>query len=194
VGGLVALGLEVLHVTVGANFHAVVPGQVYRSAQPSPRSLEKKVRTYGIRTLVNLRGWCGSDKWYVEECRTAKRLRLAMEDIGLWAGQPPSVEELHHLVRVLDQAEYPILLHCNSGGDRAGFASVVFLLLHTDTTLACARRQLGFRYGHNPYAGAACLERFFDQYARWLDKQGREHTPAHFRHWMQCVYRPDDCQ
>src|ERR671922_1591104 len=46
------------YVVFGPNFHAVVPGAVYRCAQPSGPRLERWVRRYGIRTVVNLRGCC----------------------------------------------------------------------------------------------------------------------------------------
>ncbi len=38
-GLLVACAGETGRIYVGGNFHAVIPGQIYRSAQPSPRRL-----------------------------------------------------------------------------------------------------------------------------------------------------------
>src|SRR5262245_46726283 len=54
-GLLVAVLAEVGRVFVGPNFHTVLPGRVYRTAQPSPDRLERLVRGYGIRTVINLR-------------------------------------------------------------------------------------------------------------------------------------------
>ena len=48
---------------VWTNFHAVIPGKVYRCNHPTPARLRRAVRKLGLRTLVNLRGHrqCGSD-------------------------------------------------------------------------------------------------------------------------------------
>src|SRR5688572_16573499 len=51
-----ALLPETAHVALGRNFHAIVPGRAYRSAQPTAADLEWAVRAHGIRTVVNLRG------------------------------------------------------------------------------------------------------------------------------------------
>src|SRR5260370_35567072 len=52
---LVMLVAECLRIFVGINFHAVVPGQCYRSAQPTPAFLDHIQRTHGFRSIVNLR-------------------------------------------------------------------------------------------------------------------------------------------
>src|SRR5438045_2137576 len=61
--GAVALALlavlaEAARILFGGNFHAVIPGRVYRCSQPSPRSLKEMVASHGVRTVVNLRGCC----------------------------------------------------------------------------------------------------------------------------------------
>jgi hypothetical protein len=194
VGLLGAVGMEVIDVTLGSNFHSVVRGRVFRSAQLSSAGLEQTVRAYGIRTVINLRGWCGTDPWYLEEIQTTRRLKVAMEDVGLWATQPPPPGEMRHLVEVLDHAAYPILIHCCSGGDRTGLVSVVVLLLQTDTTPEEARQQLRMRYGHSPFGSSSCLMRFIDRYTEWLACAGLHHTPGRLRWWIYHKYNPVDCQ
>jgi hypothetical protein len=181
---------ELARVFVGANFHVVIPGRVYRCSQPAGASLADMVRRYQIRTVVNLRG-CGVPlPWYMEESRATHRLEVAQEDISLSAGRLPSVPEVRRLVEVLDNSDYPILFHCRQGADRTGLASVVVLLLQTDQNLSQARRQLGLRYGHVPFDRAANLDWFFDLYADWLRGQERRHSPAAFREWVDHGYCP----
>jgi protein tyrosine/serine phosphatase len=43
-------------VILSGNFHTVVAGEFYRSAQLTPQRLETYQQLYGIRTIVNLRG------------------------------------------------------------------------------------------------------------------------------------------
>src|SRR5947209_10234346 len=90
-GLVLTLALHAGYVLVGPNFHTVVPGSVYRSAQPSGERLEALVRDYGIRTVVNLRGCCDPLPWYLEQCRASNRLNLSQEDISFSAGRLPSV-------------------------------------------------------------------------------------------------------
>ena len=38
------------------NLHTVIPGQIYRSAQPTPVSLARWIESIGLRSLINLKG------------------------------------------------------------------------------------------------------------------------------------------
>ena len=49
------------------NFHEVVPGQFYRSAQLSGERLGAEIDRYGIKTVINLRGENPDKGWYVDE-------------------------------------------------------------------------------------------------------------------------------
>src|SRR3954454_9519239 len=63
----VALGTAGLHVGIlhlGDNFHAVVPGELYRSAQPTPELITDYHVKYGIKTVINLRGENVGSDWY----------------------------------------------------------------------------------------------------------------------------------
>jgi protein tyrosine phosphatase (PTP) superfamily phosphohydrolase (DUF442 family) len=194
VGLVFALAGETVHVMFGRNFHAVLPGRVYRCAQQSSANLERLIRAYGIRTVVNLRG-CGAPlPWYLDECRATHRLGVSQEDVSLSASRLPASQEIRQLIRVLDHAEPPLLLHCRQGADRTGLAAVAVLLLQTDTDLATARRQLGPRYGHMPVQRAAHLDRFYDLYAQWLQDEGLTQSPGVFRRWAEDAYCPGECR
>jgi protein tyrosine phosphatase (PTP) superfamily phosphohydrolase (DUF442 family) len=194
VGVLAAVGLHFAYVLLGPNFHTVLPGQVYRSGQPSPARLERLVRQLGIRTVVNLRGCCLDQPWYRAQCEAAHRLGIAQEDLGFSAGRLPPTPTVRQLIEVLDRADYPILLHCHQGADRTGMAAVAAVLLRTDATLEEARRHLGPATGHLPIGRTRHIDEFFDLYAEWLAAEGREHTPAAFRHWATEAYCPAECR
>jgi hypothetical protein len=190
---LIAAGVEGYWVAFGGNVHEVIPGAVYRCSQPTPKRLEKLVRKYHIRTVVNLRGCCDPAKWYLVESRASARLDLSQEDLPFSAGRLPSVPVIRHLVEVLDRSERPLLLHCHQGVDRTGMASAMALLLYTDTDLDEALRQLGPRYGHLPLGRTGNIDRFFELYREWLTEQGLPHTPANFRRWVEHDYCPGEC-
>ena len=46
--------------------------------------------------------------------------------------------------------EYPILMHCKAGADRAGAASAIWLMVMMDGDRATASQQLSPEYGHIP--------------------------------------------
>jgi protein tyrosine phosphatase (PTP) superfamily phosphohydrolase (DUF442 family) len=186
--------LKLQRVFLGDNAHVVLPGRVYRCAQPSPETLERQLKEHGIRTVVNLRGCSFPLPWYLEESRATAELDLAQEDICFSAGRLPSPTELRRFVEVLDRAEYPLLMHCRRGADRTGMASAIVLLLEPGRSYAEAARQLGMRYGHLPVGNPTSLDRFLGFYAAWLAGRGQEHTPELFRLWVKQGYCPAECR
>jgi hypothetical protein len=185
---LLAVLAEAGRILFGGNFHAVIPGRVYRCSQPSPRSLKEMVAAHGIRTVVNLRGCCNPFPWYLEEARATRDLDVCQEDVCFSAGRLPSATELRRLIELLDRCDYPLVMHCRRGADRTGLAAAVVLLLQDNVSLTAAGRQLGLRYGHFRLGRPANLDEFLDLYADWLRGQGKPHSPAAFRHWALHEY------
>ena len=179
---ILVAGADAGRVLLGFNFHTVVPGLVYRGAQPGAADLESLVSRYHIQTIINLRGNCDPMDWYREECRAAQRLGLSQEDICFSSGRLPSSAEVRRLVEVLDGSAYPVFFHCRRGSDRTGMASAVYLLLKTEATLEQGLGQLSLRYGHFDIGRTGYLDTFFELYRTWL--AGREHTSDLFRHWL----------
>jgi len=193
-GLLLAFCLHAGYILIGSNFHTVIPGDVYRSAQLSASGLERLIHTKNIRTVVNLRGCCEPEPWYLDEGRITLRNNVSLEDLGFSAGRLPSVITMRQLIDVIDHSEHPILFHCHKGADRTGMASAIALLLRTDKTLEEARAQLGFRYGHLPLGRTANIDRFFDLYQEWLTEQKLTHSTAIFRRWIEEDYCPGECR
>jgi hypothetical protein len=193
-GLILAVIVEAGHVLLAGNLHVVIPGQVYRSAQPSARDLDMIIEKHGIRTVINLRGNGSPASWYLDECRATHRHEVCQEDLCFSAGRLPATQELRRLVEVLDYTEYPILFHCNRGADRTGLASAIVLLLKTDATLNEGRRQLSLRYSHLALGRPAKLDRFFDLYSEWLNGRGLSHSSAAFRRWLLEEYCPGECR
>ncbi|HZZ81910.1 MAG TPA: tyrosine-protein phosphatase [Gemmataceae bacterium] len=175
------------------NVHEVIHGEVYRGAQPSAASLERLIHKYKIRTVLNVRGCCWPDNWYINEADVCQRLSVDLEDVCFSAVHLPSRDELRVLLDVLDRAERPIFIHCRQGADRTGLAAMAALLMTEGTSYDAARRQLGMRYGHAPIGRTTMLDRFMDIYAGWLTSTRQEHTPARFRHWALHEYNGGWC-
>jgi predicted protein tyrosine phosphatase len=192
-GLLLCLGREGLNHLFFGNVHVVIPGAVYRCAQPSAADLERLVKRYGIRTVVNLRGFGDVQEWYRDECRGANRLNLSLEDLALSAGHLPSAQDLQHLIEIIDRSEYPLVFHCYRGVDRTGLACTIALLLRTNLSLARAREALSLRFLHVPWGRTGNLDLLFDLYQEWLDKEARAHSPDRFRFWVAHEYHGGAC-
>ena len=180
-------------IFLAGNVHEVIPGQLYRGAQPSGRSLENLIRKHKIRTVLNARGCCWPDGWYTSEAEVCQRLGVNLEDICFSAVHLPSRDELRVLIDVLDHAERPIFIHCRQGADRTGIASMAAELLIEGSNYDHASRQLSLRYGHAPIGKTTILDQFMDLYADWLKSTNQVHSPERFRHWIREGYKGGWC-
>ncbi len=130
------------------NFHSVVVGEVYRSAQPSAGQLADYADRYGIRTVINLRPGKFGEQWYDEEIAESDRLGLSHIDFPMSSSSVLPKEKAMALIAVLATARKPILIHCKAGSDRTGLASALYLAAIAGSSEAVAESQISLRYGH----------------------------------------------
>jgi hypothetical protein len=183
-----------VYVIFGDNMHTVIPGEVYRCAQPTAEMLPEFVARYGIRTVINLRGCNPTEDWYQEEALTTCDLDICQEDISFSSARIPSSSELRRLIEVLDWAERPLLIHCRRGSDRTGLTATVVLLLREGVSLSEALANLGVRFGHLEVGRTARMDDFFQYYVDWLREHNLEHSPTAFRRWALEEYRGGYCR
>lgn len=149
-GCVTGLGLAayLFAIQVTGNFSEVVPGALYRSNQPTALQVAEYAQRYGIRTIVNLRGIREDAAWYKNEVAAAGALGIRHIDFKMVASRQLTPEEAHRLVALLRDAPKPILIHCKSGADRTGLASVLYLNQIAGVDEDTAERQLSIRFGH----------------------------------------------
>jgi protein tyrosine phosphatase (PTP) superfamily phosphohydrolase (DUF442 family) len=173
-----------------SNLHPVVPGAVYRSAQPSGDVLTEWIDELSLRTVVNLRGRKSEDdrRWLLEEIAAAERAGVDHVSIRMSAADVPPAQTLRRLVEVLDTADRPLLLHCKAGAERSGLASAVAVLLETGD-LERARAEFALDKGFVEWVNPR-LPRLLEDYAAWLAEQRVASSPERFRHWAMHEYAP----
>ena len=195
IGLLVFFSYEVGRRLFGWNLHTVLPGRVYRGAQPDWQYVEmlakdKRAVRHDHKPSA---GAALPFDWYDRETLAVQQLGMNQEDICFSALRLPSSLELRRLVEVLERAEYPVFMHCRRGADRTGMAGAIVMLLQTDVTLAEARKQLSPWFGHVPLGKTRVLDQFFDLYEEWLGKQGYTHDSKTFRRWVLDEYNGGWC-
>ncbi|MFP4002702.1 MAG: tyrosine-protein phosphatase, partial [Alphaproteobacteria bacterium] len=131
--------------SVSPNRHRL-SGKMYRSSQPAPYQIARLAKR-GLKTIVNLRGQrdCGSYYLQMEACR---RCGVELVNFRVKSREVPDRDTIYGARDLFEAIEYPALMHCKSGADRAGIASVLYLFLHEGVPMEKARRQLSLRYGH----------------------------------------------
>lgn len=190
VAGPPASYLDMLFVDHGifrlvyCNIHRM-SAKAWRSAQPAPHHF-RHFAAAGIRTVVNLRGErdCGS---YWLEQRACKRYGLKLVNYQIRSRAAPTREEINGAKRLFEAIEYPVLMHCKSGADRAGLMSVLYRHLHEGVPIQEAKNELSLKYGHIRQAQTGILDFFFERYL--AENAVR---PMPFLEWVDTIYDPEE--
>jgi protein tyrosine phosphatase (PTP) superfamily phosphohydrolase (DUF442 family) len=189
IAGTPAQYLDMLFIDHGifrvvySNLHRI-DALAWRSSQPTPLQV-KGIVGLGVKTIVNLRGerLCGS---YALEQAACRKYGVRMVNYQVRSRAAPSLDELRGARALFEQVEYPILMHCKSGADRAGLMSVLYLH-YRGVPMEEAVKQLSLRYGHIRQADTGVLDAFFERYM--ADTKER---PMPFFEWVETVYDPDE--
>jgi protein tyrosine/serine phosphatase len=164
-----------------------ISDDVWRSGQPSPHHI-RGFASKGVKTIINLRSdQSAGTRWLQEQA--CKRFSIKLLNVHLRSRSAPTRDELLRARDAITRAQYPVLLHCKSGADRAGLMSVLLLHERYQVPIAEARRQLSLRYGHIRQANTGVLDAVFDRYV--LDSAK---DPIEFWDWVEKRYDPKDIE
>ena len=129
------------------NFHEVVAGELYRSAQVTGQDIADYRARYGIRSILNLRG-VSREAWYGEEISEADRLGIVHADFAMSASRQLDGAGAADLIALMRSLPKPLLVHCRHGSDRTGLAMALYLAALSGASEAEAEGQLSLRFGH----------------------------------------------
>ncbi len=160
-----------------SNAHWIGPDMV-RAAQPWPYQL-KYWKKLGIKTIVNLRG--GFDaSFYALEKEACERLGLTMVNFDITSRAVPTREQVLAARDLFETIEYPALMHCKSGADRAGVMSVFYRHFHLGVPIREAMKELGLRTLHVKQGKTGVLDYVFERYLEEAEPKG-----ISFVDWVQ---------
>jgi protein tyrosine/serine phosphatase len=162
-------GGYLFHLHSSGNFHPIVKGEAYRSAQPDGDDLRRWATNTGIRSVINLRGSHEGTPWYDEEVVVSNELGLTHYDFGMSASKGLDPARAATLITLLRDAPKPVLIHCKAGSDRTGLASALYLADRGDGEML-AEGQISLRYGHVslPFAAAWPIDQSWEALEGWL--------------------------
>ncbi len=165
------------------NRHRVTPA-FWRAAQPSPGQI-RDAAAQGVRTIVNLRGGREYGSWPLEK-EACDAAGLVLTDFVVRSRGAPDRETILAARDFFNSLQYPVLVHCKSGADRAGFMAALYLLVHENRPLDEAMQQLSLRYGHFRFAKTGILDAFFERYRTEGLARGMP-----FMEWVETTYDPE---
>ena len=167
------------------NTRSRLSDEMWRSSQPLPYQINSAARI-GIRTIINLRGPSDTSFYRFEE-EFAQRAGLTLINFVVYSREAPLPATVVAAKALFETIEYPALMHCKSGADRAGLMSALYLIFRKGASVADAKRQLSLRYGHVSQAKTGILDYFLQAY---LDFDAT--TPTPFLDWVTAIYDPAD--
>lgn len=139
-----------------------ISDELVRTNQPWPFQLAAWKRR-GVKTIINLRG--GFDaSFHALEKDACQKLGLTLVDFTITSREVPSRARVHGAKALFETIEYPALMHCKSGADRAGIMSVLYMHFRQGKTIGKALEQLSLKYLHIKQGKTGVLDYTFERY------------------------------
>ncbi len=139
-----------------------ISDEVVRTNQPWPHQLAAW-KAKGVRTVINLRG--GFDaSFHALEKDACEKLGLTLVNFTITSRDAPSREQVLAAKDLFGSIEYPALLHCKSGADRASMMSALYMHFRGGKTIGEAMEQLSLRYLHLKNGRTGILDYTFEAY------------------------------
>ncbi|AZR81829.1 fused DSP-PTPase phosphatase/NAD kinase-like protein [Thiomicrospira sp. S5] len=164
------------------NFHRLSEN-AFRSNHPSPAFIKKLKQKYGISTIISLRRADNTGQYQLEK-EACERHGITLINHPMSSRSFPDVDRILQAKKILETAEYPILIHCKSGADRAGMMSVFYKHFILKQPISEALSELSMKYGHFRWADTGKLDVFFDTFLAFE----KENPDTTFIEWVENHY------
>ncbi len=136
IGLLVAAAAYGYWVFVEHRFLTVSEGQVYRSGAIPLETLQKKIKRYGIRTVIDFRK--SREKVDAEHKALTQ---MGVKHFSVPSEQVPAAETVKAFLEIMDNRENrPVLIHCHHGKGRAVLFAGIYRIEYEGWSNEDARR------------------------------------------------------
>jgi protein tyrosine phosphatase (PTP) superfamily phosphohydrolase (DUF442 family) len=117
----------------------IEPGNVYQSCVVRPLALPRIVETYHLKTVLDLRN--DPDKQTSVEREREVLTALGVRHVHVPMDPDPTLDEIDEAAKVLlDEDNWPILVHCHHGEGRSVMMAAIFRVLYQDKSVDEALR------------------------------------------------------
>ena len=113
---------------------------------PTPQRI-KKYSKLGIKTIINLRGVRKDGGWLLEN-EACQKHNIKLIDFRARSRAAPEKEMITKADKLFQSIEFPVLIHCKSGADRAGIMCAIYMLAYAQTIPSIAKEQLSWKFLH----------------------------------------------
>lgn len=135
---------------IARNFGVVEQNQIYRSGRLTPRMLRKVIAENNIKTILDLGAYqLGSERDIAEQVISDELgvIRVRFELKGDGSGNPNYYVQTLRIMQ--DENNYPLLVHCAAGAQRASGAVLLFRHIVQGIDIAEAYPET-FNFKHKP--------------------------------------------
>ncbi|MFI4936350.1 MAG: protein tyrosine phosphatase [Caulobacterales bacterium] len=153
--------------------------ELVRANQPWPFQV-KAWKDRGIRTILNLRGEFDTDSHYVLEREACERYGVKLVTFTVYSREAPTAGQVVGAKALFETLEYPVMMHCKSGADRAGMMSALYMHFRQGLPIREAMDQLHLKFGHFRQGLVGVLDYTFDRYLEEGEPAGLS-----FLEWVQ---------
>ncbi|HMO17204.1 MAG TPA: tyrosine-protein phosphatase [Oligoflexia bacterium] len=175
------------HMVSSDNFHEVRPGELYRSAKLSNKVLEEKLVLYGIKNVIDLR--LGGDR---EEGESSEKALVKKNGsryiwLPLNGSNTRQKKAFKRLIKIAEEINGPVLVHCTSGTHRSGIVTALLLHLRYGISIEEASKQLspkfGFFYQERRFKSLINDDNTIDKIL-WDFVEANKKTGISFKEWL----------
>ncbi len=167
------------------NFYAL-SDKAYRSNHPSAGFIKKLRNKHGVKTIISMRKADTSGSYLLEK-EACDSNGMILVNHRMSSRKLPKKDMVIKAKQLFDEVEYPILIHCKSGADRAGLMSVFYMHFVEKQPIEQAVEQLSMKYGHFRWADTGKLDFFFDKFFEYK----QQHNGIEFIDWVENIYDPE---
>jgi protein tyrosine/serine phosphatase len=168
--------------TLYRNFYSL-SNNAYRSNHPSPSFIKKLRKNKQLKTIISMRRADSTGQYRLEK-ETCDKLGITLINHPMSSRSFPDADNIIKAKEILENADYPILIHCKSGADRAGMMSVFYKHFILNQPIKEALAELSMKYGHFRWADTGKLDVFFEDFLKF-EQQNPE---VSFIDWVKNHY------
>lgn len=161
---LVAPGCGVVQVVDQTQAGAPI---LIRTPQPDADDLRSLHERFGVKTVVNLRGENPGATWFEEERRGVEAIGARWVHLKTSGKSEPDVSLIRRFMDLVeDEANWPIVIHCQGGVHRTGLLSAFYRIQYQGWSNRQAVREMEDCYFDWTIEDRDALKRWLKRYER----------------------------